>query len=372
MSKFIAPRYFPEPADPHAFDTSPPPREPAPLGIVLINLGTPDAPTGPAIRRYLTEFLSDPRVIEIPQFIWQPLLRTVVLARRPAKLAPRYQSIWLKEGSPLLVWSQAQVDGVQQRLDAMGVSARVLLGMRYGKPSIKSAMDTLHEAGCERILVLPLYPQYAASTTATAVDKVAEYAARRRNQPELRFVKRYHDDQGYIDALAQSVTRFWAQNGVPDYLLLSFHSLPRNTVESGDPYYRDCMETAALLRERLGADGRRIQVSFQSRFGAQKWLDPFTEPTLREWGRQGIERVDVMCPGFLADCLETLEEIQVECRDAFLEEGGKQFNYIPCLNGDEQWLDALTQLTLRNLCGWTGQETAAVSVQEDAGNSAHG
>src|SRR5690625_2544531 len=352
MSKLIASRYFPEPVDPHAFDTSPPPRKPAPIGILLINLGTPDDPTAPAIRRYLLEFLSDPRVIEIPQLLWQPLLRTVVLARRPAKLAPRYESIWLPEGSPLVVWSQAQVDGVQQRLDAMGIPAHVVLGMRYGNPSIKSAMDALQQAGCERTLVVPLYPQYAASTTATAIDKVNAYAARRRNQPELRFIKRYHDDPGYLGALEQSVRRFWAQRGVPDYLLLSFHSLPRITVELGDPYYRDCMETARLLGQRLGEDGHRVRVTFQSRFGAQKWLEPFTEPTLREWARQGVGRVDVMCPGFLADCLETLEEIQVECRDAFLAEGGKELNYIPCLNGDEQWVDALTQLVLRNLGGW--------------------
>jgi len=352
MFSLIASRYFPEPVDPHAFDTSPPPRDAGPIGILLINLGTPDHPTAPAIRRYLTEFLSDPRVIEIPQAVWQPLLRTVVLARRPAQLVPRYESIWLEQGSPLLVWSQAQVDGVQQRLDTLGVPARVVLGMRYGNPSIKSAMDALQEAGCERTLVVPLYPQYAASTTATAIDKVNDYAARRRNQPELRFVKRYHDDAGYLDALAHSVQRFWDANGVPEYLLLSYHGLPRRSVELGDPYYRDCMETARLLGERLGEHGQRIRVSFQSRFGSQPWLEPYTEPTLREWARQGVERVDVMCPGVLADCLETVEEIQVECRDAFLEEGGKALNYIPCLNDDAEWADALTQIVLRNLGGW--------------------
>lgn len=357
MSKSIASRYFPEPSDPDAFNVNPPPRQEAPLGVLLINLGTPDEPTAGAIRRYLLEFLSDPRVIEIPPLIWQPLLRTVVLARRPSKLVPRYESIWLKEGSPLLVGSQAQVDGMQQRFDALGVAAKVVLGMRYGNPSIRSAMDTLQQDGCERILVLPLYPQYAASTTATAIDKVTQYTSRRRNQPELRFVKRYHDNPGYIRALAHSARQFWAEHGLPDYLLLSFHSLPRRTVELGDPYYRDCMETAALLRKQLGAQGELVQVSFQSRFGAQKWLEPFTEPTLRQWGREGVGRVDVMCPGFLADCLETLEEIEVEGRDAFLAAGGKVLNYIPCLNGDEEWVDALTQIALRNLCGWPGVQS---------------
>lgn len=352
MSKSVLQRYFPEPADPYAFSDSPPQRTGAPLGVVLINLGTPDEPTASAIRRYLLEFLSDPRVIEIPQWVWQPILRLFVLARRPQKLVPRYKDIWLDEGSPLLVYSQDQVDGLQRRLEQQGVNARVVLGMRYGSPSIKSAMHSLQQAGCERILILPLYPQYAASTTATAVDKVTEYAARRRNQPELRFIKRYHDDPGYIDALAHQVTQFWHERGVPDYLLLSYHGLPRRTVELGDPYYRDCMETTALLRARLGSEGHRVRASFQSRFGAQEWLQPYTEPTLRQWAREGVGRVDVMCPGFLADCLETLEEIQVECRDAFLSEGGKALNYIPCLNGADHWLDALSALAVRNLDGW--------------------
>jgi ferrochelatase len=197
-----------------------------------------------------------------------------------------------------------------------------------------------------------MYPQYAASTTATAVDSVAAYAARLRDQPELRFVKRYHDDPEYIDALARQVRDYWNINGKPERLLLSFHGLPRRTVEQGDPYYRDCMETASLLRQRLAADGELVHVSFQSRFGAEKWLEPYTEPTLREWARQGISRVDVMCPGFLADCLETLEEIQMQCRDAFLSEGGRQFRYLPCLNGDPDWTAGLAGIAARHLAGW--------------------
>lgn len=359
MSKPVASRYFPEPVDPHAFNDNPPARRNQPLGVLLVNLGTPDEPSAAAIRRYLIEFLSDPRVIEIPQLIWQPILRLFVLARRPAKLVPRYRDIWLKQGSPLLVYSQGQADGVQQRLTAQGLNVQVALGMRYGNPSIQRAMDQLQQAGCERILVMPLYPQYAASTTATAVDKVNEYAARRRNQPELRFVKRYHTAPGYIDALVQQVTRYWDQNGVPERLLLSYHGLPRSTIELGDPYRRDCMETTELVRAGLGAEGHRVYTSFQSRFGAQKWLEPYTEPTLREWARQGIGRVDVMCPGFLADCLETLEEIQVECRDAFLEEGGKTLNYIPCLNAQDNWLDALSCLVMQNLPGADQGESMA-------------
>lgn len=352
MTKLFASRYLPESVDPHALSSTPPLREDGPLGVLLINLGTPDAPTAKAIRAYLAEFLSDPRVIEIPQWIWQVILRGFILTRRPQALAPRYEEIWLEQGSPLMVWSQAQAQGVQQQLTASGISAHVELGMRYGNPSIASAMDKLRAAGCERILVVPMYPQYAASTTATAVDCVNAYAAKLRNQPELRFIKRYHDDPGYIDALAQQVQQYWSQHGKPQRLLLSFHGLPRRTIEQGDPYHRDCMETTALLKQRLGEDAGLVHVSFQSRFGAEKWLEPYTEPTLRAWAKQGIAQVDVMCPGFLADCLETREEIQMQCRDAFLAEGGQQFRYLSCLNDDPGWIAGLTNLVKKHLVGW--------------------
>ncbi|MGB3288728.1 MAG: ferrochelatase [Burkholderiaceae bacterium] len=344
--------YLPEPADPRAFDTDPKPRDPGPVGVLLINLGTPDEPTPGAIRRYLGEFLSDPRVIEIPQWLWQPILRAFILTRRPSALAPRYKEIWLEEGSPLLVWSLAQAQGLRDSLAGQGVQARVELGMRYGSPSVADALAKLRADGCQRILVLPMYPQYAASTTATAVDSVAACAARMRDQPELRFVKRYHDDPGYIEALARQLLDYWALNGKPERLLLSFHGLPRRSVEQGDPYYRDCMETASLLKQRLGEDGGRVHVAFQSRFGAERWLEPYTEPTLREWARQGIGQVDVMCPGFLADCLETMEEIQMQCRDAFLSEGGRRFRYLPCLNGDPRWASSLADIVRRHLAGW--------------------
>ncbi len=345
-------RFLPEQADPLAFSDTPPSREPGPVGVLLVNLGTPDEPTPSAIRRYLTEFLSDPRVIEIPQWIWQPILRTVVLLRRPHALAPRYREIWLEQGSPLLVWSQAQAGQVREQLLTQQVNARVELGMRYGNPSVAHAMDALRKQGCDRILVVPMYPQYAASTTATAVDQVAACAARLRNQPELRFIKRYHDLPDYIQAMAGKVRRYWAEQGRPERLLLSFHGLPRVTIEQGDPYRRDCMETAQLLRQALGEDGHLVYVSFQSRFGAQAWLQPYTEPTLRAWAKEGIRRVDVMCPGFLADCIETLEEIQMQCRDAFLQEGGSQFRYIECLNDDPAWGVGLAGLVRRHMAGW--------------------
>lgn len=352
LTKIFASRYLPEPVDPHALSSEPPLRQYGPVGVLLVNLGTPDEPTAKSIRRYLAEFLSDPRVIEIPSVIWQIILRGFILTRRPQALAPRYKEIWLEQGSPLLVWSQAQAQGVQQQLAQSGINAHVALGMRYGNPSIAGAMDALREAGCERILVVPMYPQYAASTTATAVDCVAAYAGKRRDQPELRFVKRYYDEPGYIDALTGQVTSYWALHGKPQRLLLSFHGLPRRTIQQGDSYHRDCMETVILLKRRLGADGDLVHVSFQSRFGAEQWLEPYTEPLLREWARQGVTQVDVMCPGFLADCLETREEIDMQCRDAFLAEGGHRFRYIPCLNNDPAWIASLTGIVKKHLGGW--------------------
>lgn len=348
MSLFAS-RYMAEPADPLALEAEPPARKDPLTGVLFINLGTPDAPTPAAIRRYLAEFLSDPRVIEIPQPLWQVILRLFVLPRRPRALTPRYEDIWWEEGSPLLVASRRQAEGVERELARRGIAIKAALGMRYGNPSIASAMDALRDAGCERVLVMPLYPQYAASTTATAVDKVNDYAKRRRNQPELRFVKRYPDDPGYIAALVQSIREHWRQHGKPERLLLSFHGIPRITVEKGDPYHRDCMDTVRALKQALGEDGALVHHAFQSRFGAQEWLQPYTEPTLREWAKAGVRTVDAMCPGFLADCLETLEEIQVECRDAFVEEGGESLRYIPCLNGDPAWIRALSDLVQRNL-----------------------
>lgn len=352
MSLFASP-YLAEPVDPHALDKEPPVRDASSTGVLFVNLGTPDSPKPADIRRYLAEFLSDPRVIEIPQPLWQVILRLFVLPRRPHALAPRYKDIWWEEGSPLLVASRRQAEGAQQELARRGIRIEAAVGMRYGNPSIASAMDHLRDAGCERVLVVPLYPQYAASTTATAVDKVNEYARMRRDQPELRFIKRYADDPGYIAALVESIRAHWQQHGKPERLLLSFHGIPRVTVEKGDPYHRDCMDTVRALKQALGEDGALVHHSFQSRFGAQEWLQPYTEPTLREWAKAGVRRVDAMCPGFLADCLETLEEIQIECRDAFVEDGGETLRYIHCLNDNPAWVKALADLVERNLGHWS-------------------
>jgi ferrochelatase len=321
-------------------------------GVLLVNLGTPEAPTPGAIRAYLGEFLSDPRVVELPRFMWLPILHGLVLTRRPSRLAPSYAHIWMEEGSPLLVYSRRQAEGVAQRLAARGLDVDVELAMRYGRPSVAEAMRALHERGCEQILVVPLYPQYAASTTATAVDCVAAEAAGMRDQPALRFIKRFYDDPAYLDALAGKIGEFWQANGRPDKLLISFHGLPQRVIEQGDPYLHDCLQTAALLRARLGLSEQQAEVSFQSRFGAARWLEPYTEPRLRALPGEGVASVDVVCPGFVADCLETLEEINQQGRAAFMDAGGRQFRYIPALNDSTAWVDALTALVEKNLQGW--------------------
>lgn len=354
LFKYLWPeRFLPEaPFDGDLFDENPPITGPGRVGVLLVNLGTPDTPSRGDIRKYLAEFLSDPRVIEIPRYLWMPILHGLVLTLRPKKLVPRYQGIWMDGGSPLMVYSRQQAEGVAQALRARGRDVEVELAMRYGNPSIPDAMTALRQRGCEHILTVPLYPQYAASTTATAVDAVTRHAARLRDQPALRFVKRFHTDPGYIGALAERIESHWQANGRPQLLLLSFHGLPRYSIELGDPYYRECMQTAQLLRARLGLSPEQIEVSFQSRFGSARWLEPYTEPTLKELASRGVASVDVVCPGFVADCLETLEEINQECRHAFLQAGGKQFRYIPALNDSPMWTATLTDIVDNHLQGW--------------------
>jgi ferrochelatase len=332
---------------------------PTRLGVLLINLGTPDAPTTAAVRRYLAQFLSDPRVVEIPRALWSPLLHGVILNSRPAKSAQKYATIWTKDGSPLLVHSQRQKTLVQgylgQRLKDLGLPSdfcHVALGMRYGNPSIASAMDKLEADGCNRILVLPLYPQYSSSTTGSALDAVNERTRGQRRVPALRVVDAYHDDTGYINALVQSINEYWVRNGRPDLLLFSFHGVPRRTLELGDPYHCHCQKTARLVATELGLKKEEARVSFQSRFGRAQWLTPYTEPTLVALAKEKVGRVDVVCPGFVSDCLETLEEIAQEGQAAFLKAGGREFHYIPCLNERPAWIAALTDLAVRNLGGW--------------------
>lgn len=337
--------------------------------VLLCNLGTPQAPTARALRRYLSEFLSDPRVVELPRALWWPILHGVVLRTRPAKSAAKYATIWMPEGSPLQVWSAKQAKLLMGYLGQRGHRVMVRHAMRYGKPSIPAVLDDMRSAGVERVLVMPLYPQYCAATTASVFDKVQQWAAVHRALPELRFVNHYHDDAGYIEALAQRVMQHWMVDGRGDKLVLSFHGMPRRTLFLGDPYHCECQKTARLLAERLQLKLEQVVVTFQSRFGKAQWLQPYTEPTLVTLARQGLSRVDVMCPGFSADCLETLEEIDQEARAAFLAAGGREFHYIPCLNDQQHWITALCELCLRHLQGWPIDETtpslAALTAQRE-------
>ena len=332
--------------------------------ILLVNLGTPEAPTRTAVRRYLKEFLSDPRVVEIPQPLWWLILNGIILNTRPAKSAAKYAQIWSADGSPLLVHTARQAKLLRGYLGEQGHGGLLVeFAMRYGTPSIASVLARLKQQNCERILVLPLYPQYAASTTATAFDAISDFYRRTRNMPELRLVKHFHDHPGYIAALAESVRRHWSQHGRPDRLLMSFHGLPRYTLERGDPYHCECQKTGRLLAEALGLPAEQYQLSFQSRFGRTEWLQPYTAPTLVQWGKQGVRRADVICPGFVADCLETLEEIGIECRAEFLNAGGKEFHAIPCLNEDDAWIRALAQIALTHLAGWDTHSTGAAEAE---------
>ncbi len=305
------------------------------------------------MRRYLAEFLSDPRVVEIPRLLWWPILHAIILRVRPAKSARKYARIWMKEGSPLKVWTEKQALLLAGYLGQRGQPVLVRHAMRYGQPSIADALDALRAEGAERVLVLPLYPQYAAATTASVGDAVAAWMKRRRNLPELRFVKHWHDDPGYIAALARRVNDHWMTHGRPDRLVLSFHGLPKRSLTLGDPYHCECLKTGRLLTERLKLREENVVVTFQSRFGKAEWLKPYTEPTLVALAKEGVGRVDVFCPGFVADCLETLEEIDQEARAAFLAAGGKEFGYIPCLNDQHEGIAALAAIAMSHLAGWT-------------------
>ena len=335
-----------------SFTHGTPPQALATTAILLCNLGTPDEPTAPALRRYLGEFLSDARVVEIPRALWWLILHGIILRTRPKKSAAKYASIWLPDGSPLKVWTQKQAVMLRGYLGERGHAVEVRYAMRYGNPSIASQLDQLKADGVSRILILPAYPQYSGTTTASVFDAVYTWAARVRRIPEFRFVNHYHEDAGYIDALADKIRKHWRQSGQAEQLVMSFHGVPKRTLMLGDPYHCECRKTARLLAENLGLAKDSYQVTFQSRFGRAKWLEPYTEPTLIKLAQSGVKSVDVVCPGFTGDCLETLEEIAIEARHAFLAAGGKTFNYIECLNDSQQWLAALSGLCIRHMGGW--------------------
>ncbi|MEO5737233.1 MAG: ferrochelatase [Variovorax sp.] len=322
------------------------------VAVLWCNLGSPDEPTARAVRPYLSQFLHDHRVVEIPRALWCLILHGIILRTRPARSAAKYASVWLPEGSPLKVWTHRQAVLLSGWLGERGHRVTVRDAMRYASPSIGSQLDALKAEGVTRVLVLRAYPQYSATTTASVIDAVNDWTRRLRRLPELRFVNQYHDEPLYIEALAQSVLAHWQHHGGPDQLVMSFHGIPARNIQLGDPYQAQCLETARLLAERLQLSPDQHRVTFQSRFGRATWLEPYTEPTLRLLGASGTGRVDVICPGFPADCLETLEEIAMEGRDAFLQAGGKEFHYIPALNDSPAWITALCAVAERNLAGW--------------------
>ncbi|BCL74961.1 ferrochelatase [Jeongeupia sp. HS-3] len=338
-------RFLPEPEFSHD--------QPARIGVLLVNLGTPDAPTAAAVKPYLRQFLSDPRVVEIPRIVWQAILRGIILNIRPKKSAHKYASIWSKEGSPLQVWTQKQAGLLKGYLgERLNAPLSFAVGMRYGQPSIAAGLDKLKAEGCDRILLMPLYPQYAASTTATACDAAFARLVSYRNQPALRTLRSFHDDPGYIAALANQVRAHWQREGRGDHLLMSFHGLPRYTLDKGDPYHCHCHKTARLLAEALELQTGDYTLTFQSRFGKAEWLKPYTADVLTQLGKAKVGQLDVICPGFVSDCLETLEEIAIEGKESFLIAGGGNFRYIPCLNDNPKWITALADLVERELSGW--------------------
>ncbi len=343
-------RYAPEPPFEHG--------QAERSAVLLVNLGTPAAATATALREYLGEFLWDPRVVEIPRPLWWLLLHGLILRTRPAKSAAKYAAIWTPEGSPLLVWSRRQALRLQGQLGEAGHQVIVRLAMRYGQPGMAAELDALRAQGATRILVLPLYPQYAAATTGSVIDVVAQWLQRTRRAPEMRFVNQYHDDPGYIAALVSSVRRHWQRQGRGEKLLMSFHGLPARSLELGDPYHCHCHKTARLLAQGLGLSADQYLVSFQSRLGRAKWLQPYTEASVRQLASQGVRRLDAICPGFAADNLETLEEVAMEVRDAFMQSGGERFEFIACLNDDDAWIAALGRIAERHLQGWPTRPAA--------------
>jgi protoporphyrin/coproporphyrin ferrochelatase len=326
--------------------------QPLRLGVLLVNLGTPDAPTPAAVRRFLAEFLGDPRVVEAPRWLWLPILHGAILRFRPSRSAHAYQQIWTDHGSPLMVHSRALAERLQASLTArLGPAVTLALGMTYGNPSIASALDQLRTQSATRLIVLPLYPQYSGTTTASVFDRVTRTLQQWRWIPELRFINEYYEDPGYIDAVATSIERHWSERG-RRHLLFSFHGIPKSYLVAGDPYHCQCLKTARRVSERLKLGSDDWSVSFQSQVGRAEWLRPYTDELLIRYAREGRREITVVCPGFAIDCLETLEEIELRNRQTFLSNGGTAYDYVPALNESDPHVDVLTDLIARNIQGW--------------------
>jgi len=325
------------------------------IGVLITNLGTPDAPKKAELKKYLREFLSDPRVVEVPRLIWWMILNLVILNIRPRRSAHAYSTVWTDRGSPLLFHTQDQADALRKKLEAQyGDNVVVEFAMRYGSPSIDSVVSKMLAQGVRKLAVLPLYPQYCASTTASTFDAIAASFAKKRLIPELRFINHYHDFPQYIEAVANKIRQHWDKNGRADKLIFTYHGIPKRYLTNGDPYHCECYKTSRLLAENLGLSKDEYMVTFQSRFGREEWLQPYTDKTLMALPEQGVKSVQLVCPGFSADCLETIEEIGIENRDYFLEAGGERYEYIEALNADSNHIDMMRDLLEQHLQGWSG------------------
>ena len=322
------------------------------IGILITNIGTPDKPNKEALKTYLKEFLSDPRVIEIPKLIWQAILRLIILNLRPQKSAKLYKSIWKKEGGPLLVMLEKQRRGIKKVLQNKLKNIKIEIGMRYGNPSIKLGLERLKSKSCRKILVLPLYPQYCAATTGSTFDKVTEILRKWRWIPEIRFVNNYFEESMYIECLVKSIKESWKKFGKTQKLIFSYHGVPKKYLLKGDPYYCFCQKTTRLVAERMKLKKKDYITTFQSKFGPGEWLQPYTDKTLEELPKKGIKKIHILSPGFSSDCLETLEELEVQNKENFLSSGGERYNYIKCLNDDPQHLKMLGFLILNHIKGW--------------------
>lgn len=321
-------------------------------GLILVNLGSPEKPTKKGVSQFLRQFLSDKRVVELPPFFWQILLNVLVIPLRAKRVSLAYQSIWLESGSPLRVYTQRLAEGVGEALknNVNPDLEKVSWAMTYGSPSIFSRIVELRSEGIDKILILPLYPQYSCSTTGAVYDVVADIVKSERNVPDIYVIKNYFSHPNYIDAMVESIKNHWVINGQKQKLLMSFHGIPVSCVEKGDPYQAECVNTANLLAESLGLDEKQWAISYQSRFGKQKWLQPYTNKILQSWGENGVESVDVICPSFAVDCLETLEEIDVEARQTFMQAGGKSYSLIPCLNASEEHICMVGSIVAEQIC----------------------
>jgi len=322
------------------------------IGILITNLGTPDAPNTKALKVYLKEFLSDPRVIEVPKIIWQIILRMFILQTRPRKSAKSYKSIWTEQGSPLLDISAKQLNAIKSELELQSKNVVIELGMRYGNPSIANALKVLQKKQSRKLLVLPLYPQYCGATTGSTFDAVSSVLQKWRWIPEIRFINQYFEEKNYIKVLANSIEEFWHVNGKPQKLIFSYHGIPKKYHLNGDPYHCYCLKTTRLVKEYLNLNDEEVLTTFQSRFGSQEWLQPYTDQTLKDLPNNNIKKIHIISPGFSADCLETLEELQVENKNYFMEAGGKEYKYIPCLNDNQLHIKFIVELILKHIQGW--------------------